>query len=95
MLRRGNWGGRQLLSERWIELATTPTPIRPVYGYMWWLNTDRKQFPRASDRSFLALGSGGNTIWIDPEHDLVVVVRWFDQRKLDEFMRLVTSAILD
>jgi CubicO group peptidase (beta-lactamase class C family) len=93
MLRRGNWGGKQLVSEKWIDLATAPTPIRPVYGFMWWLNTDRKQFPAASARSFFALGSGGNTIWIDPEHQLVVVVRWFDGAKTNEFMRLVTASV--
>ena len=47
MLNRGRWNGKQLVSEKWIDLATTPTPLRPVYGYMWWLNTDRKQFAAA------------------------------------------------
>jgi len=93
MLRRGNWNGRQLLSEKWIDLATTPTPIKPVYGFMWWLNTDRKQYPAASGRSFFALGAGGNVIWMDPEHDLVSVIRWFDLNKINEYMRLVTAAI--
>jgi CubicO group peptidase (beta-lactamase class C family) len=92
-LRRGRWGDRQLLSERWVAMATTPTPIKPVYGYMWWLNTDRGQYRSASPRSFFALGAGGNVIWIDPEHDLVAVVRWLDTAKVDEFMRLVTAAV--
>jgi CubicO group peptidase (beta-lactamase class C family) len=93
MLRRGNWGGQRLLSEKWIDLALTPTPLRPVYGYMWWLNTDRKQFPAASARSFFALGAGGNMIWIDPENDLVAVVRWFDNAKTNEFIRLVSESV--
>ena len=59
---------------------------------MWWLNTDRRQYPAASARSFFALGSGGNVIWIDPDHDTVVVTRWFDLAKLNELMRLVTAA---
>jgi CubicO group peptidase (beta-lactamase class C family) len=94
MLRRGNWGGKQLVSERWIELATTPTPLRPVYGFMWWLNTDGQQFAAASRRSYFALGGGGNAIWIDPEHDLVVVTRWLAGNRLNEFMRLVTAAVV-
>jgi CubicO group peptidase (beta-lactamase class C family) len=93
MLRRGNWEGKQLLSEKWIDMATTPTPIRPNYGYMWWLNTDRKQYPAASGKSFFALGAGGNVIWIDPEHDLVAVIRWFDLNRINEFMNLVTAAV--
>lgn len=93
MLRRGQWGDRQLLSEKWIDLATTPTPIRPVYGYMWWLNSpEAKQYPAATERSFFALGAGGNVIWIAPELDLVVVTRWMDTRRINEFMELVVAA---
>ena len=33
---------QQILSEAWIDMATTPTAIRPTYGFMnWFLNTDR------------------------------------------------------
>ncbi len=92
-LRRGRWEGEQLLSERWIDMATTPTDIRPVYGYMWWLNTDRAQYPAAPASSFFALGAGGNVIWIDPEHDLIAVIRWTDTSKIDGFMKLVMEAV--
>ena len=92
-LHRGNWAGKQLVSERWFDLATAPTPIRPNYGFMWWLNTDRKEYPSASGKSFFALGSGGNVIWVDPEHDLVAVIRWFDLGKIDRFMALVSGAV--
>ncbi len=91
-LHRGNWNGKQLVSEKWFGMATAPTPIRPSYGFMWWLNTDRKQYPGASANSFFALGSGGNVIWVDPDHDLVAVIRWFDLAKIDQFMALVTAA---
>ena len=95
LLRRGQWNGRPLLSERWIDEATRPTPTRPVYGFMWWLNTDGQQFSAASRRSFFALGAGGNVIWIDPEHDLVVVVRWLAGNATNELMRLVTAAVAE
>jgi CubicO group peptidase (beta-lactamase class C family) len=93
MLRRGRWQDRQLLSDTWITKATTPTDLRPVYGYMWWLNTDRRQFAAATPRSFFALGGGGHTIWIDPEDDLVVVTRWLDTAKTNDFMGMVLAAI--
>jgi CubicO group peptidase (beta-lactamase class C family) len=93
MLRRGAWGDRRLLSEKWITMATTPTPIKPVYGYMWWLNPDRARYRSASPSSVFALGAGGNVIWIDPEHDLVVVTRWLAEQRVDEFMRLVMKAV--
>ena len=93
LLRRGEWNGNRILSEDWIDRALVPTPLRPAYGYMWWLNTERKQFPAASARSFFALGSGGNIIWVDPERDLVVVIRWFDLSRTNEFIRLVSEAV--
>jgi len=93
MLRRGEWGGRRLLSESWLRLATTPVEIRPNYGALWWLNTGRAQYKSASPESFFALGAGGNVIWIDPATDVVVVLRWTDTAQVDEFIRLVTAAV--
>ena len=91
--RRGEWGGRRILSERWIALAETPEPLRPVYGYMWWLNTGRAQYANAPASSVFALGAGGNVIWIDRDLDLVVVTRWMDTRAINEFMGLTTGAL--
>jgi CubicO group peptidase (beta-lactamase class C family) len=95
LLRRGMWNGKQLLSERWIEVATTPTPIRPVYGYLWWLNPNRRQSASASTGAVFARGAGGNLLYVEPEDDLVVVVRWMDSRPAvtDEFIRLVRAAV--
>ena len=93
LLRRGHWKDRQLLSERWITLATTPTAIRPNYGFLWWLNGDRKLYPSASPRAFFALGSGGNVIYVDPQYDLVAVLRWTATDKIDEFIRLVVASL--
>jgi CubicO group peptidase (beta-lactamase class C family) len=92
-LRRGRWGGRQLLSEAWIERATTPGDVNPVYGYMWWLNPGRQLFPSAPESSFFALGYGRNVIWVDPEHDLLTVVRWTEAERFDEFIGMVMAAI--
>jgi CubicO group peptidase (beta-lactamase class C family) len=93
-LRKGKWGDRQILSERWVEMATAPTEIKPTYGYMWWLNTDRKLYPSAPETSFFALGAGTNLIWIDPEHDLVAVVRWIENDQVDAFIQRVMAAVL-
>jgi CubicO group peptidase (beta-lactamase class C family) len=92
-LRRGRWGERQLISERWIELATTPCPVKPEYGYMWWLNTDRLLYPSAPPTSFFALGAGQNTIWIDPDLDLLVVARWMDKEAVDGLLAKVMAAL--
>ena len=94
-LRRGRWKDRQLVSEKWIDGATTPTDVQPRYGYMWWLNTGKQQWPSAPESSYAALGGGGNVIWISPEHDLVVVVRWLDNQAHDKFLDAVLLSIMD
>jgi CubicO group peptidase (beta-lactamase class C family) len=91
-LRRGLWGNTRLLSEAWITMATTPTDIMPTYGYMWWLNPEQRMYSNAPATAFFARGAGGNIIWVDPEHDLVVVTRWLDDRSVNEFIGLVLTA---
>ncbi len=94
LLRRGEWSGRRILSERWIDMATVPTDIAPFYGYLWWLPAASSPvFKDAPARSFFALGSGGNMIYVDPDRDLVAVTRWLDIPKLNEFVRRVTEAV--
>ena len=94
-LRRGKWKGRQLISEKWIERASTPTPLSPNYGYMnWFLNSpQRKQFPSAPEGNIFFLGGGTNMIWIDPDHDMVVVVRWIERSQVDAFIGQLLAAI--
>jgi len=88
--RKGNWNGRQLLSTSWIKQATAQggPPNSNDYGYLWWLNTKggNKGIPTTS---FQAQGNGSNTIFIDPEHDLVIVWRWHAGG--DFFARVVAS----
>jgi len=92
MLRRGLWGSRRILSEAWIEQMLTPCPLYPSYGYLWWLNTGHGLYPSASEASFCASGAGGNLTWIDPKHDLVVILRWIDPAARDGFMKLAIAA---
>lgn len=76
-LRDGRWGQREIVSPKWIEMARTPGPANPEYGYMnWFLNTGRKPLPSAPESSVTFRGNGQNIIYIDWEHDLVIVVRW-------------------
>jgi CubicO group peptidase (beta-lactamase class C family) len=91
-LREGRWGKRQIISREWIRRATTPGATKADYGYLWWLNTKQTQWASAPETSFAALGYGSNAIWIDPEHDLVVVWRWHDGN-LNELIKRVMAAI--
>jgi CubicO group peptidase (beta-lactamase class C family) len=90
---RGRWGDRQVLSERWIDLATTPSPVNEGYGFLWWLNRGAARYPSAPASSFFALGWGSNVVWVDPEHDLVAVLRWIDGAAVDGFIQRVLAAV--
>ncbi len=93
-LRKGKWRDKQLLSESWVKMATTPTPAQPTYGFMnWFLNTDKKLLPAAPANSFYHLGNGTNAVYVDPDNDLVVVVRWIDSGALPEFVEKVLVSL--
>ncbi len=93
VLQKGRWNGREILPETWIEEMTAPSPCNPDYGYLWWLNTRRKRFPSAPASSVFALGAGSHAIWIEPETEIVMVVRWIRQECFDELIRLVMESL--
>ncbi len=95
LLRRGVWGDQRILSEAWIQKASTPTPANPNYGFMnWFLNTDGKgAVPSAPPQAVAHLGAGTNAVFVDPSHDLVVVVRWIDRSALDGFISRVLNSL--
>lgn len=93
MLRRGEWDGQKLLSERYVDQMLSPCPVNPGYGLLWWLNTGQAPMSFAPASSYSARGAGSNVIWIDPEHDLVVVVRWIDRGHVEGFLRLIVDSV--
>jgi CubicO group peptidase (beta-lactamase class C family) len=92
--RRGRWKDRQLLSDAWVTRALTPTPAQPTYGFMnWFLNTDRKLWPSAPASAFGHVGNGTNLVYVDPEHDLVAVVRWIENGAVDGFLQRLLASV--
>jgi CubicO group peptidase (beta-lactamase class C family) len=92
ILRKGRWQNKQLISEHWLQEATRPQGVNPEYGYLWWLNT-KNRWPNAPANTFAALGAGNNSIWIDPDHDLVVVWRWHRANSQNEFYKRILDSI--
>jgi hypothetical protein len=71
----------------------TPTTANKGYGYMnYFLNTDKKLLPSAPSSSYVHIGNGTNMVYVDKEHDLVVVARWIENNAMDQFIRLVLEA---
>jgi hypothetical protein len=91
---KGNWNGKQLLSENWFDLATTPTKANTGYGFMnYFLNTDKKLLPSAPEEAFVHIGNGTNLIYVDRKNELIAVVRWIDNGALDGFVSKIIKAI--
>jgi len=93
MLHKGEWAGKRLLPESWIAESLRPCALNPNYGLLWWLNTNHGRYRSAPEGSFYASGAGGNLTWVDPERDLVAVMRWLDPAAADTFMRLILQAM--
>lgn len=93
-LRKGNWNGKQIISEAWIQKSTTPGTANSGYGFMnYFLNTNQKMYPSAPASAFTHIGNGTNAIYVDPEHELVAVVKWIDDKSMDGFLKLLLSAL--
>lgn len=92
-LRKGLWGARRVISENWVKMATTSSPVKDDYGMLWWLNPGRRAWPSLSEKAFAAVGFGSNTIWVDPEKDLVVVWRWHAGNGNELLNRIVDAEI--
>ena len=72
-LQDGMWQGQRLLPEGWTTFVSTPAPAwkRPEYGGFFWLN--RINTWNLPANTYFAAGAGGQSTWIVPSHDLVIV----------------------
>jgi CubicO group peptidase (beta-lactamase class C family) len=91
-LRGGRWGDRQILPPDYVKAALTRSAHGPDYGYLWWLNTQGRNYPGLPPTVYGARGAGSNTILISPDHDLVVVWRWHAGNEA-EFAKRIIAAI--
>ena len=93
-LRGGRWGDKQLIPPDYVKAALMPAHAKnsPDYGYLWWLNT-RGGAKALPTNSFQARGAGSNTIFVSPDHDLLIVWRWHGNGSEEFFRRVVDSII--
>jgi CubicO group peptidase (beta-lactamase class C family) len=89
-LRNGRWGSKQIIPPDYVKQALTPSAHGPDYGFLWWLNTKggAKTLPA---NSFQAQGAGSNTIFVSPDHDLVIVWRYHGSGKEQFFKQVIDS----
>jgi len=97
-LRKGQWQGKQIISEQWIEKSITPlvkdivpdnNKANPGYGYQWYISQ------KSGSLIYLAAGYGGQYIIVAPESDVLVVVNGWSLYKKSKksFLKAVSSII--
>ena len=65
---KGNWDGKQIVSQKWVEESTkldSTDGSAKYYQYQWWLPTPNKDF--------MAAGILGQYIYVNPSKDLIIV----------------------
>lgn len=93
VLCNGTWKGRQVIFQSALDKVFAPCALQPIYGGLWWLNTERRLFSTAPTSSVFALGVGLNMIWIDRSLGLTAALHWIDEAALPGFVELVMAAI--
>jgi CubicO group peptidase (beta-lactamase class C family) len=93
LLDGGQHQGHRLLGADFVASLGRPCPIAPFYGRLVWLNPGGTSFPGASAQALLMVGAGGHYVWIDPELQAVVVVRWLDGAHAGGFMQRMGAAL--
>lgn len=89
-LRGGRWGNRQIIPPDYVKSALAASAHGPDYGFLWWLHT-KDQKSGLPTNSFEARGAGSNTIFVSPNHDLVIVWRWHGSGSAEFFKKVIDS----
>ena len=72
-LHNGNWNGKQILSQSWVEYSKTPTNTsNGQYGAQFWLNAGGV-YPNVPKDLFSCNGYQGQHVFIIPSKELVIV----------------------
>jgi len=77
----GVWRGERILPEGWVKYTTKPVEDAPFrkYGAQFWLNAgernrpDQREFPDVPTELFFAEGFDGQSVFVLPNHKLVIV----------------------
>lgn len=65
---KGNWNGKQIVSQKWVEESTkldTSEGSANYYQYQWWLPTPNEDF--------MAEGILGQFVYVNPKKDIIIV----------------------
>jgi CubicO group peptidase (beta-lactamase class C family) len=88
LLNEGMWEGKRILSKAWVAEATNIQAGEMPYGYQWWI------VPPGifSWSGYMAIGIGGQYIFVLPDLDMVVV---FTGGNTDDFLSIQPQIIVN
>lgn len=89
-LNKGDWNGKQIVSEYWVNESTKVHSKwgEFSYGYLWW-NLDAD-----GSGAFAALGDSGNTIYVNPKEQVVVGIACHFKPQAKDRIDLINKYIL-
>jgi CubicO group peptidase (beta-lactamase class C family) len=93
LMGQGQFKGQEILSQQWLHMMQQPCDIAPYYGYLIWLNKDGALFKDAPRTSWFAIGAGSSITWVDPELQLVCIMRWIDAAKTNDCIAQVMHSL--
>jgi CubicO group peptidase (beta-lactamase class C family) len=88
-LHNGQWNGQQVVSSAWVQAATqkrSSTDGTLGYGYQWWIYDKYG--------AYTALGRYGQTIFVAPNANLVIVTTALSEDNNDRIFALIDKYIM-
>ncbi len=84
----GKWMGKQIVPVGWIMESTKEHSRwgQLAYGYLWWIIDDK-------EKSYAALGDGGNVIYINTEKNMVVSIASYMDPSAKDRLKLIREYI--
>lgn len=100
LLHKGVYRGRRVVSEEYVALATTQQTREGdyPYGFYFHTNTDGRHVPgKQWEDGYMAVGSGGQVVWVSPAQGLVFVAvgsSWKDFDETPAVLRAFAETVL-
>jgi len=96
-LREGRWRGSEILPGEWMRLQISPGEVNPAYGFVNWnlraSGQERPVFYTTGSTRGDAGTTAQNSVTIDRERDVMIVLRWMNGERLEEVTEAMLGAV--
>ena len=86
----GIYNGKQIVYTIWIKESTKEhsrwKKLNLPYGYLWWIDNDK-------EHTFVAMGDGGNVIYINKDKNIVVAITSLFKRNVTDRIDFIKNYI--